>query len=94
MAGNFSGSGVQAPAAHALDVTPADADLSIVAAGHFTRAVYVGGVGDLAVRMADNGDQGDQDVIFKAVPAGSILPIRVSQIQSTGTSATLIIALW
>lgn len=74
---------------HATDITPADSDL---ASDHFTRAIYVGGTGNLAVRMA--GSEGDIDVVFKAIPAGTILPIRVRQIRSTLTTATLIIALW
>jgi len=84
---NFSASGITSPAANAKDITKADTDLD-----DFTRSIYVGGTGDLAVRMA--GDEGDIDVIFKAVPAGSILPIRVKQIRSTDTTATLIIAMW
>lgn len=92
MAGNFSGSGIQAPASDAESITPADADLASVALGFFTRAIYVGVTGDLAVKMI--GDIGDSIVVFKAVPAGAILPLRVSQIRSTDTTATEIIALW
>ena len=92
MPANFSESGVQSPAANAESVTPADADLPSMTEGHFTRAIYVGGTGDLAVKMAN--DQGDSIVVFKAVPQGAVLPIRVSQIRTTDTTATLIIALW
>lgn len=54
------------------------------------RGVYVGGTGDLAVMMA----QDNVAVTFKAVPAGSLLPICVSQILSSGTTATLIVGVF
>lgn len=91
---NFSGSGIQAPAAYAESITPADADLALFTAGSFTRAIYVGGTGDVAVKMAGGDDEGDSIVVFKAVPEGAILPLRVSQIRTTDTTATLIVALW
>lgn len=53
-----------------------------------SRAVYVGGAGDLAVRMAGGGS-----VTFVGVPAGVTLPICVNQVLSTGTSATSILLL-
>lgn len=54
------------------------------------RGVYVGGTGNLAVLMA-----GDTvAVTFQAVPAGSLLPICVSKILSTGTTATLIVGVF
>lgn len=55
-----------------------------------TRGLYVGGTGDVAVTMAGDGG----DVTFSSVPAGTILPIRVTRILSTGTTATSIVALW
>jgi hypothetical protein len=69
----------------AVSVTTSDtADLS----SGFTRAVYVGGTGDLAVNMIDG-----TSVTFKAIPAGALLPISVTRIKSTGTTATNIVAL-
>lgn len=73
------------PARSASVVMPADT----TALSHISRAIYIGQSGDLAVEMAD----GD-NVIFEAVPAGSLLPIRVRLIKSTGTSAAGIISLW
>jgi len=73
------------PATNAVAVTPSDSvDLSYV-----SRAVYVGASGNVKVVMADSGT-----VTFVGVPAGATLPIRVSRIWSTGTTATNIIALW
>jgi hypothetical protein len=52
------------------------------------RAIYVGGAGDLAVKMIADGST----VTFKGVPAGSILPVQVNTIMATGTTATSILA--
>ena len=54
------------------------------------RAVYVGTAGDLAVRLA--GD--DTPITFTAVPGGSLLPLEVVQVMSTGTSASNILVLY
>lgn len=50
--------------------------------------LYVGGAGDVKV-VTENGDT----VTFSAVPVGTILPIRVKQVLSTGTTATNIVGL-
>lgn len=52
------------------------------------RALYVGGAGDIAVVMK-NGDE----VTFSGVAAGTLLPIRVTKVKATGTTATLILRL-
>lgn len=54
-----------------------------------TRGVWVGGVGDLAVTYLD----GSTDIL-QAVPAGTLLRIRVTQILNTGTTATKISGLY
>ena len=53
-----------------------------------SRAIYVGGTGHMNVIMA-NGDT----ILFSAIPVGTILPIRASRVQSTGTTATLMVAM-
>ena len=53
----------------------------------YSRGVYVGGGGDLSVIMA----QGNT-LVFVGVTAGSVLPIRVKQLNSAST-ATDVIAL-
>lgn len=58
-----------------------------------TRGLYVGGAGDVKVSMADDA-KGDATVTFTAVPAGSLLPIQVKRVFSTGTTATAIVALY
>lgn len=66
-------------------VTPSDtADIK----GGSARALYVGGAGDV-VALNENGVA----VLFKAVPAGSILPISTKRVNSTDTTATYICAL-
>jgi hypothetical protein len=76
---------VISPLTSAASVSPHNTnELSYV-----TRALYVGGAGDVSVTMQDGGD-----VVFAAVPAGTTLPIRVKVVKATGTDATDIIALW
>jgi hypothetical protein len=74
-----------APFQNAAAVTPSNS----VALAATTRALYVGGAGTLTVIMAAG-----QTVEFLAVPAGTTLPIAATQVMSTGTSATSIVALW
>ena len=62
-----------------------DTDLAQV-----TRAVFVGGGGNLSVNMADTGTS----VTITGVPAGAFLPICVSRIRATSTTATNIVAFW
>ena len=72
------------PATNAVLVSPNDStDLVAV-----TRAVYVGTTGNMKVTMQDSGT-----VLFTGIPAGTTLPIRVSRIWSTTTTASTIIAL-
>ncbi len=76
--------GLESPASRAEAVTPSDSvDLTQV-----SRAVYVGGTGDLAVTMKEGGN-----VIFRNVIGGTVIAIRASRVLSAGTSATDIVAL-
>jgi hypothetical protein len=54
-----------------------------------TRAVYVGVGGDIAAVGADN-----LAVIFKGVPTGTLLPIRVRRINAVNTTATDMVAVY
>ena len=75
---------VSDPATTAVLVTPSDStDLTNV-----SRAVYVGTAGNMKVTMSESGT-----VLFTGVAAGTTLPIRVSRIWSTTTTASTIIAL-
>jgi hypothetical protein len=57
-----------------------------------TRALYVGGAGDIVVEML-NPQSVAATVTFKAVAAGTVLQICVERVLSTGTTATLILGL-
>lgn len=68
----------------AAAVTPSDStDLT------GCRGVYVGGAGNVAVRMVNGGT-----VTFTAVPVGTTLDVAVDRVMSTNTTATLLIALY
>ena len=72
-----------APARYAVAVTPSDATVL-----QTTKAIYIGGAGNVAVTMAGGGN-----VTFIAPPVGTILPIAVTKVLATGTTATSIVAL-
>ncbi len=66
-------------------VTPSnDTDLT-----NLTRALYVGTGGNLSVIMATG-----ETLAIPSVPAGAFLPIRVSRVRATGTTASGIVAFW
>jgi hypothetical protein len=58
--------------------------------GQPTRALYIGAAGNLTVDMADGGSS----VLFVGVQGGTLLPIQVTRIYATGTTATSIVALY
>ena len=74
------------PADHAFAITPTDGvDLSFV-----TRGLYVGTAGNVAVIL-----KGDSSAVtFVGVPAGSVIPLRVSRVNSTNTTASDIVGLY
>ena len=67
-----------------LDVSAADATFTYETAG-----IYVGGAGILKVDMA-----GDSAGVVFTCPAGALLPISVTKVYTSGTTATLIVALF
>lgn len=71
------------PAKGAFSVTPSDTTLLRQTA----IGIYIGVTGDLKVQMPDT-----SVVTFSSVPVG-VMPIEVTQVFSTGTTATSIIAL-
>jgi hypothetical protein len=75
--------GLEAPARDAFAITPNDStDLAVS-----TRALYVGGTGNVKVDTVAG-----TTVTFTAVPVG-ILPVRVRRVHSTGTTATNIVGM-
>lgn len=84
MVDNFSGHsvGLTAPSPDGFDITPSDStDLAYV-----TRAIYVGGTGNLKVTRL-----GGAVLTYYGVPAGMMYPIRVTRVWATGTTATHLI---
>ena len=77
--------GADSPAAGVLAITPSDS----ISLPRITRGVYVGGAGSVSALMADG-----TSAVFAGVQAGSLLPLRATRINATGTTATLILALY
>jgi hypothetical protein len=75
---------LDSPARNAVAVTPNDGTDLVFQ----SRYIYVGGAGTLSVIMA-----GGQTVSFTCA-AGALLPIMADRVRATGTTATLIVALW
>lgn len=73
---------VSDPAKYAVAVTPSDSTVL-----NPTRSLYIGVSGNLSVVI--NG----QTVAFANVPVG-ILPVEVTRVRATGTTASSIVALW
>lgn len=55
---------------------------------HPYNALFIGGAGDVKVDLVDGGT-----LTFINLPAGSLLPVHVTRVYSTGTSATNILGL-
>lgn len=51
--------------------------------------LYVGGTGNVSVITL-----GGEQITFNGIPAGTTLPIQVVKLRATGTTATLVNALW
>ena len=81
---NFPTTSSTTTATKAAAVTAADTDLAYI-----TRSIYVGTAGDLVVVMAGDG----AEVTFTGIPAGSLLPIAVTQVKAA-TTASDIVALY
>lgn len=67
----------------AFAITPADSDLPTMA-----RALYVGTGGNLAVTTTQ-----DSTVTFYNVASGTVLPVSVKRVFSTGTTAADIVGM-
>ena len=75
-----------APAYGAYAIAPDDdTDLNPATTG-----IYVGGAGNLTVTMLNGGP----NVTFVGIAPGTVLPIRVTRVLVTDTTATSIVGLW
>jgi hypothetical protein len=78
--------GLDSPAPSAEEVTPSDS----VNLDNTSRGLFVGVAGNVSVEMAETGTA----IVFTGVLAGSILPIRIIRVNSTGTTATDMVSLY
>lgn len=72
-------------ATRAVSVSPSDS--TMLEAG--IRALYIGGDGNVNVTMSNGGD-----ALFVGLLAGMILPVQVTKVLATSTTATNILALY
>jgi hypothetical protein len=79
-----SAASLTGPAGHAFAVIPSDSTLL----AETTRGIYVGTSGTIAALMASGAS-----VSFVAVTAGTVLPVRLTKIMASGTTAADIVAL-
>ena len=78
-------SGLESPAERAFAITGNDStDLTVT-----PRAIYVGGAGNVKVTTI-----GGDTVTFSGALAGTIIPVRVTRVFSTGTTATNLLGLY
>lgn len=76
---------ISSPASMASAIVPHAAN----ALPYTTKGIYVGTGGDITLRCARDA----ADVLFKAVPAGTILPVRATHVRAAGTTAADLVAL-
>ena len=75
------------PIRSAAAVTPHD---STLITSWPVKCLFVGVGGDVTCLL-----EGDTDnVLFKNVPSGTVLPVSVKRVSATGTTATNILACW
>ena len=73
------------PASHAFAITKSDT----VNFDFSTRSIYIGGDGNITVVTVN-----DEVVAFVGLIAGTVLPIRIKRVNSTGTTATNLVGLY
>jgi len=81
----WSSTSPESPARDAAVVTPSNS----VSLTNMAKAFYVGAAGDVAVVTARG-----STVVIPAVPAGVIIPLQISRVNVTGTTASGIVALF
>ena len=87
---------LESPGKFAFQIIPTDmTDLTIP-----TRGIYIGASGNLCVRLVgntiepSNAETMGANVEFIGVVAGTILPLRIAQVQSTNTTASHLVGLY
>ena len=74
-------SSLNSPADDGFSITPGVSEFTTTA-----RAIYVGGAGDVELISLKG-----TTLIFKSVPAGTIIPMRSTHVLATSTTATFLI---
>lgn len=77
---------MESPGRNFFNITPHDSTNFT----YETRGIYVGGAGN--VKILGVGDA--TAIVFTAVPVGTILPVRAVRVDSTGTTATLLVGIY
>ena len=79
------------PADEAVVVVPSDTvnQFGTGTSNPNTRGLYVGTTGNVSVQMQNVGTA----IVFIGVPAGAILPIIITRVNSTNTTASNMVAL-
>ena len=75
---------LDSPAAHSYAITSSNTANTT----HTTRSVYVGETGTLVVELA--GMASGNTVTFTAIPAGTVLPLRVRKMWANSTANSVI----
>jgi hypothetical protein len=70
------------PPEHAAEIMPDDD----AALAYATRAIFLGGEGDLRLRMIGGGE-----ITLAGVSAGALLSLRASHVLATGTTASALV---
>ena len=84
MSGAFRTANATVSAHGAASITPSDSTVIPM-----TRALYIGTGGNISVVMVD-----EQTVTFTNVVGGTILPVQVTKVRATSTTASGIVALY
>lgn len=80
----YASPSLSGPASHGFAITPHDTN----PLAETTRALYVGGAGAVSVVLASGAS-----LSFASVSPGTVLPVRVTKVMATGTTATDILGL-
>jgi hypothetical protein len=79
-------SALTSPARNGFPIVPNDSvDLSVTC-----RALFVGGAGDISVILVND----FSSLVFKNIPAGTVIPISVKRVEATLTTSTDIVGLY
>lgn len=89
MAAAHNGPNAIIPATCSKNVTPSDSvDLANV-----TKGLYVGTGGNISIEMVAEGNS-TKTTIFTGVLGGTILPVQITRVNSTSTTASNMVALY